>query len=496
VKRWAIVFAVVVIVLGVAGVVGLPLAEVRLADALKARLEQGGTAKVAAVEVGFLQRRIVLKDLAVAQLGDNDIKAAKVEARGLGWPLADLLAGRTPFTGWRWGDPLQAEHVEITDLHLLNEIEQGEWRVARLVFEGLDLPRYEPLASPPPGSLAQPVLALSHLSLRRFEVHGLVFQSIDGEGTGVRIASIVLERLHKGEIDSLALAGSEIRDRPGSPSAWFSVAEIVARKVDLRTSLDKLKDPEWLPGMPTGRASLETLTFKGVGGAALANQGITLGRISYETKRDGERASGRARIEDFVLRPQGLSSDAMQTLALLMSLGVREVKASLDCSGGEDRAKGEIEIDRCVLASPGLGEIALSLKLVNGDEAFWRGLDEGDPNALAESRVGLGAAKLVMRDTSLLERLVNLYATATGLPRPEARAALAREVRRFQPTDMLITEDMTKLADTLARFVEQGGTLTIEAKPDPPLTPDGARVLFAPGPDIVSVLGLSATVAK
>ena len=61
---------------------------------------------------------------------------------------------------------------------------------------------------------------------------------------------------------------------------------------------------------------------------------------------------------------------------------------------------------------------------------------------------------------------------------------------------MLITEDMTKLADTVAQFVERGGTLTVEAKPDPPLTPDGARIFLAPGPDIVNVLGLSATLSK
>jgi hypothetical protein len=495
VKRWAIVLALVVAGLIVAGAAGLPLAEARIADAIKSRLEQRGAAKVSGVEVALVQRRVVLRDL-VAQLGDNEIKAASVEARGLGWPVADLLAGRTPFTGWRWGDPLQAEHVEIAGLHLRNEVEQGEWQVGRLVFAGVDLPRYEPLAAPPPDSLAQLALALSHLSLRRFEEHGLVFQSIDPEGMGVRIASIVLERLRKGEIDSLAFAGTEIHDRAENPSAWLSVAEIVARKVDLRTPLDKLKDPEWLPGMPTGRAALETVTFAGFGGDVLSNQGVTLGRISIESKREGQRASGRARVEDFVLRPQGLGGDAIQNLALLMSLGVREVKASLECSGGEDRAKGELEIDRCLLASPGLGEIDLSLKLVNGDEAFWRALDEGDPYMLADSQVGLSAAKLVMRDASLLERLVNLYGTAMGLPRPEARAALAREVRRFQPTDMLITEEMTKLADTIARFVERGGTLTIEARPDPPLTPDGARIFFGPGPDIVSVLGLSATLSK
>ena len=60
---------------------------------------------------------------------------------------------------------------------------------------------------------------------------------------------------------------------------------------------------------------------------------------------------------------------------------------------------------------------------------------------------------------------------------------------------MLITEDMTRLLDTVARFVEKGGTLTIEARPDPPFGIDKVRYLQTPGPDLVTLLGLSAAVA-
>ena len=54
---------------------------------------------------------------------------------------------------------------------------------------------------------------------------------------------------------------------------------------------------------------------------------------------------------------------------------------------------------------------------------------------------------------------------------------------------------MTKLADSVARFVERGGTLTLLAKPDPPLDIDRGRALATPGPDLVEILGLSATLS-
>jgi hypothetical protein len=52
---------------------------------------------------------------------------------------------------------------------------------------------------------------------------------------------------------------------------------------------------------------------------------------------------------------------------------------------------------------------------------------------------------------------------------------------------------MTKLLDTVARFVERGGTLTIDARPEPPIDIEGLKPLGKPGADLVRLLGLSAT---
>ena len=61
---------------------------------------------------------------------------------------------------------------------------------------------------------------------------------------------------------------------------------------------------------------------------------------------------------------------------------------------------------------------------------------------------------------------------------------------------MLITEDMTRLLDTVARFIETGGTLTIEATPDAPIGLDKLERFRRPGPDLVNMLGLAATLSR
>jgi hypothetical protein len=48
----------------------------------------------------------------------------------------------------------------------------------------------------------------------------------------------------------------------------------------------------------------------------------------------------------------------------------------------------------------------------------------------------------------------------------------------------------------VARFVEQGGTLTIDAAPQPPLGLDKLDYLSRPGADLVNALGLTATLSR
>jgi len=87
-------------------------------------------------------------------------------------------------------------------------------------------------------------------------------------------------------------------------------------------------------------------------------------------------------------------------------------------------------------------------------------------------------------------------AMASGKSPAVTRADLAAEIRRYAPPNVLITDDLTKLLETTARFVEQGGTLALEARPDPPLALDKIGMLMRPGPDLVDLLGLTATLSK
>ena len=75
------------------GVAGLPVAERYAASRIKAEIERAGQASVGIVEVGLIDRRVVLTDFRSRAFGDLTIR--RWETSGIAEPFGDLLAGRT-----------------------------------------------------------------------------------------------------------------------------------------------------------------------------------------------------------------------------------------------------------------------------------------------------------------------------------------------------------------------------------------------------------------
>ncbi len=188
--------------------------------------------------------------------------------------------------------------------------------------------------------------------------------------------------------------------------------------------------------------------------------------------------------------------EGLQARMVMLAMGLKELRLALECSGHENRGKGEVEIERCALSGPDLGELNFTAKLVGADAAFWRAIDGGNILSIYSSAAALADATLSLADKGLLDRSMRALSAASGQAPAATRANMAAEIRRYQPPNVLITDELTKLLETVASFVEKGGTLTLEARPDPPLAIARLGALRQPGPDLVSLLGVTATVKK
>ena len=486
-----LIAAVIVILLIGAALAAVPFVEKRAAAQIKTEMERDGKTTVGAVEVGLLERRVLLTDLRSRQFGE--ITIGRWQASGLAWPLDELIRGRTPFSGVRLGDPLQADRLELDDVRGVGD--RGNWSVGSLVIEGFDLGRYDP---PPAGSRD----ALIHLAARvagalsmtRVEQKDTVFT--DAKGDKVAIGTVTLADVDKGIVGSSAAAGFEVTPRnAGAPFLQIDDAKLT--RFDLRRALTTVSQVAWRRGMPIGRLDLDAMSATGLGGEALTRYGISLGSISSEITREGPDVKrSRMRIEGFVLAPPLRGLETLQLRIGLQAMGLKDLRLDLDCAGTEDRGKAEMSVDRCALTGAELGEIELAAKLVGADAAFWQAVDDGDTFALLRTKAGLSEARLVIVDRGLVERSLRAVATTSGQPLAAVRTGFAQQVRRFQPPGVLITEAMTKLLDTVARFIETGGTLTLEAKPDTPIGIDKLEYFQRPGPDLVETLGLSATLSR
>jgi hypothetical protein len=492
--RKSVVALIAVVVLAGAAVAAVPVIERHAAASIKSEIERNGTAKVDEVSVSLLSRRVTLLNLKCKTTAE-DLNVGRWEASELAWPIGELLAGRTPLAGFRWGDPLRAGKVELENVQMADKATGGRWSMDALLIEGFDLARYDAAYD---GMFRFAVLttrAMGALSVRRLEQRN-VRVTLPGSGEVVGLASVVLDGYERGRIATLAMAGMEIAAGEGQP-AQLSIAENKATKIDFSRTITAMSSDKWYPGAPSGRIHIETAKATGFGGELFKRYGISLAGVSFQTAQVSDKVSRtRTLVEGFVLAPALRGLEGLSLRMVLQSMGLKEVKADFDCYGTEDQGKGELTLDRCALTSPGLGEVELSARIVNADATFWNALDEGDILLLQDSTAALGAARLVLTDKSLLERSLRAFGTMTGQPVATLRASWAREVRRYQPSGVLISQSMTQLLDTVARFVEQGGTLVVEAKPDPPVGVDRLDYLLNPGADLVSVLGLKATLLK
>ena len=474
-------------------VAAIPLIEKAVASRIKAEIERDGTTTVGQVEVGILARRVVLDDLKSSQAAGLSI--GHWEASGLGWPVAELLRGRTPLAGFRLGAPLKAERVDLRHLRLGDRGGAGTWTIDSLVLEGVDLASFDASEEGPYRGSVVLARALGALAFRRLEQNGTNFAMPLG-GDTIGMSTLAVERYEGGRMAVVRI----VRFEAASGTArlpLYQVADVDIRDLDIRRTLTSLSSVDWRPDAPIGRIGIESMRASGFGGDMLTRFGATLGSISIENVVEGDGVTrSRARIDGFTLAPPLRNLEALKLRLALQAMGLRELKLGFDCSGTEDRGRGEITLDRCTLSGPELADINLMGRVTGADESFWHAVDEGDSVALYDTKAVLLSGRLVLADHGLLERGLKAFAATTGQQVSAVRTNLARDIRRLQPAGVLITQGLTQLLETSARFVEQGGTLTFDARPEPPLAIGRIDYLTSPGADLVNALGLTATLSR
>ena len=480
----------VVLLIG-AGAAAIPFVEDFAAGRLKAGLAQGGV-KVETAKVGLLDRSIALGG--VSGGANGELKIDEWSASGLAWPLDELVNGRLPLGGLPWGDPLRVARLHMRNFRLAQPDAGDSWTIGELTATNLDLPRYDAVYEGPFRNEVMLVRLLGALSVDRLEQSDLVHVGFDQ--TTQTVASLSIAGYVRGLIDAFEMKNFQVKPA-GGRMAGLTVADTTARGIDLRRPLGAASSLDWEPGTPIGRVPVAEGRMTGFGGELMTRYGMSLGSVSTETVREGAEVSrSRMRIDDFVLAPSLRSVEALGIRMVLQSMDLKEVRLGFDCSSVEDRGRHVLKIEACKLSGPGLAEISLTGQIIETDDEFWRAFDEVDLFALLGTKAALQSAKLVIADKSLLQRALQAKARLGGQPAAAERAALAAEIRRYQPPGVLITQDLSKLLDAVSRFVEQGGTLTLEAAPQPALGLEKLDYLLKPGADLVNALGLTATASR
>ena len=241
-------------------------------------------------------------------------------------------------------------------MRLVDRAAGSGWSMGSFVMEGFDLARFD--AGYQGGYQFQTLVAraLGALTIRRLEERNVIF-SLPGTNDTYGAASAVVDRYERGRIAAMTVSSLEATLKDGG-APLFKIADLKSTGVDLTRVIAALSSDKWQPGAPSGRVHAESVNASGFSGEVLARYGISLGSVSLETVRESDKLSrSRTRIEGFVLAPPLRGLEGLQMRLALQAMGLKDVKLDLDCSSTEDRAKGELVLDRCALVGPGLGEI-------------------------------------------------------------------------------------------------------------------------------------------
>jgi hypothetical protein len=490
VRKSVIALGAVLALIGL-GAAAIPFAEDFAASRLKADLAQNGV-QVETVTVGLLDRSVALRNVAGGPNGE--LKVDEWQASGLAWPLDELLKGRLPFRGLNWGDPLHVARLHMRNFRLAQPDAGNSWMIGELTGANIDLSRYDPTYEGPFRNEVMMARLLGALTVDRLEQSGFSYTSL--ELMTQSAARLTVTGYVRGLVDALEMKEWQVKPA-GARMAGVTVAETTARGIDLRRPIALASSLDWEPGTPIGRVPVAEGRMSGFGGDLMTRYGLSLGSVSTETRRESSDISrSRVLVEEFVLAPSLRSVEALGMRMLLQSMNLKEVRLGFDCSTVEDRARHALTVEDCKLSGPDLMEVSLAARIIDTDDEFWRSIDEGDPFGVLGTKAALASARLVVADKSLLQRGLQAKARLSGQPVAAERTALAAEIRRYQPPGVLITQDLSKLLDAVAQFVEQGGTLTVDAAPQPALGLEKLDYLLKPGADLVNALGLTATVSR
>ncbi len=191
-----------------------------------------GIVTVGAVEVGLLDRRMTMHDMRSRQI--NGLSAVRWQVSGLSWPLAEILKGHTPLFGFRLGDPLQAEKLEVDGLQVDNAMGQS-WRFGAIVAEGVDLQRFD--AAIPPGPFQPAILGarvVQALSLRHMEERDAIYTEPFTQNT-VGFKSLSADKVEHGRLGTFALASFEATGKAAAEPS-FSLGSLKGEGLDLARS--------------------------------------------------------------------------------------------------------------------------------------------------------------------------------------------------------------------------------------------------------------------
>ena len=328
-----------------------------------------------------------------------------------------------------------------------------------------------------------------------FKAEQVVFADVEirgKQGNGMNIGRFSVWGLDAGKVGSVSLERSTAIEQD-LESVTFGL--ISMRGLDVSRMLPDLAAGRGVAMRdPARKPDIDELRVTGITGPMLAAEGLKLGEIQIAVTRSADRMSDRTvlRMTGFELS-RGTKPDGDMGKALSM-VGYTSVPMEWVCEGSNDYGKQIASVDRCDLTAQGAATLSLTYALGNLGSGEW-GNDQGAAMA-ALMGYELHRLRIVLRDQSLLERLLAFAAQMEGKTAQAKRAELVQQVRLGSAGFTQGSPRLQQAVQAVVAFMEKPGSLTIEFTPAQPVKFGEFNMgMMADPPAVAEKLGLKVTSA-
>ena len=422
------------------------------------------------VRFDLSQRRLTIENIELS--GDPDTAKITIESVGIVDPqpfaLDNVINPARYKDGKGQGDFTQvASQMQFRNLKF--EKDNNEATIAAVGVGAVFLRQFT--VAPTEENLDSPGKAIGIIA-PGIRVAELTINSLQSRQGGKSEATSIARITFKG-LDAGRLAEARIEDFRAIEGGkdLVTIGTVLLAGADLTRALPDLAAGRPMSSTdPARKPNFDRWELVALGGSALADHGVSMGRMGADVTRSADGMTERADFRVEALQLAAPAKPDSPVAMVLQGLGYPSLKGDIACLSDSDNARRSFKMEPCALSIPGAGTLSFTMALSGLDFSAASGIDNTEGFFQALAAASFDWVRIVYKDEGLTNRAIAFSAKSVGAPEDAFRQGLIAQVQQGGAAYGAGSPRIKAVLDAVTAFLTRPGTLTVALEPGSPVT--------------------------